>query len=136
MRETARPANAASAVVLRRDGRVLLVQRARAPLTDTWTLPGGKLEPGEHPRDAAAREVREETGIHVVIGPHLADVEVATYRIAVYAATPAYDDDARLDAAAPADDARAVRWAGEADLASLDVPASTRDAIVRARALR
>ncbi len=136
MAESARIANAASAVVLRRDGRVLLVQRARAPLTDTWTLPGGKLEAGETPEEAAAREVREETGIDVLIGAHLLDVEVASHLIAVFAAKPAHDDDARLDAAAPADDARAVRWVPEGDLARLDAPASTRDAIARARALR
>lgn len=127
------PPNAASAVVLRRDGRVLLVQRDRAPLEGVWTLPGGRLEPGEDAPRCAAREVREETGLDVRVGAHLVDVAVATFVIAVYAATPVEDDDARLDAATAADDARAVRWATEDDLLRLGVPASTRDAFDLAR---
>jgi 8-oxo-dGTP diphosphatase len=46
--------------VLVRDGRVLVVHR---PKYDDWTLPKGKLEPGESWEDAAVREVAEETGV-------------------------------------------------------------------------
>lgn len=48
-----------------RPGQVLLVQRRRADASHgarRWELPGGKLEPGEHPRDALARELVEEWG--------------------------------------------------------------------------
>ena len=51
-----------------RDDRVLLVHRARY---DDWSLPKGKLEPGESWEDAALREVREETGFECVLGPSL-----------------------------------------------------------------
>lgn len=47
------------------DGQVLLVQRARAPSQGLWTLPGGRLEPGEDAKTAAARELREELGLAV-----------------------------------------------------------------------
>lgn len=129
--------NAASAVVLRRDGRVLLVQRGRPPLEGAWTLPGGRIEPGETSASAAAREVLEETGIAIAVGPRVADVEIASYVIAVHAArpAPAHDHDDALDRAAAKDDARALTWATDDDLARLLVPRSTAGAIAQARAL-
>jgi ADP-ribose pyrophosphatase YjhB (NUDIX family) len=53
---------AASACVFRGES-VLLVQRGKAPYDGFWSLPGGSVEPGETAMEAAAREVREETGI-------------------------------------------------------------------------
>ncbi|HUA91264.1 MAG TPA: NUDIX hydrolase [Terracidiphilus sp.] len=52
------------AVVVER-GRVLLVRRGREPLKGHWTLPGGVLEVGESLTAGVAREVMEETGLHV-----------------------------------------------------------------------
>jgi 8-oxo-dGTP diphosphatase len=51
--------------VVRRDGRVLLVQRARAPSIGKWGFPGGVQELGETIFEAVARELREETGLVV-----------------------------------------------------------------------
>jgi len=45
--------------------RVLLVERARAPLAGQWSLPGGVVEAGERLEDALVREVFEETGLRV-----------------------------------------------------------------------
>jgi 8-oxo-dGTP diphosphatase len=60
---------AAGAVVTRK-GEVLLVHR---PRYDDWSFPKGKLDPWEHPTTAAVREVAEETGLDVRLGPPLAD---------------------------------------------------------------
>ena len=59
---------AAGAVVLRPGREVLLVHR---PRYDDWSLPKGKLDPGEVPPVAAVREVGEETGLRVRLGPPL-----------------------------------------------------------------
>src|ERR1039457_3086704 len=50
---------------------VLLVRRANPPLQGEWSLPGGALEVGEKLRDGVAREVMEETGLEVEVGPVL-----------------------------------------------------------------
>ena len=55
---------AASVIVLKRDA-VCLVHRDRAPMAGLWSFPGGRLEPGETPAEAARRELAEETGLKV-----------------------------------------------------------------------
>lgn len=52
-----------------REGQVLLVERGNAPLQGYWALPGGAVETGERLEQALIREVLEETGLHVSIGP-------------------------------------------------------------------
>lgn len=59
---------AGGAVVARRGPEVLLVHR---PKYDDWSFPKGKVDPGEHITAAAVREVAEETGLHVRLGPPL-----------------------------------------------------------------
>jgi 8-oxo-dGTP diphosphatase len=58
----ARPILAVSAAVFR-DGRVLIVRRARAPMIGHFSLPGGVVEVGETLAEAVARELREEVGV-------------------------------------------------------------------------
>jgi 8-oxo-dGTP diphosphatase len=50
------------AVVIR-DGKVLLVKRRNPPSANKWSLPGGHVEPWENILEAAARELKEETGV-------------------------------------------------------------------------
>lgn len=63
-----RPLVGAGIIVRRdRDQKVLLIKRKFPPNEGRWSLPGGMVELGETPRDAATREVKEETGLKVVI---------------------------------------------------------------------
>ena len=59
-----RPFLAVSAAIIR-DGRVLIVRRARKPALNLYTLPGGAVEVGERLADAVVREVREETTLDI-----------------------------------------------------------------------
>jgi 8-oxo-dGTP diphosphatase len=55
-----------------RPTRVLAARRRDIALADgPWEFPGGKVEPGETPRDALVRELREELGIHVTIADEI-----------------------------------------------------------------
>jgi 8-oxo-dGTP diphosphatase len=81
----AAPILAVSAAIIR-DGKVLIVRRARPPAAGLYTLPGGGVEVGETLVDAVAREVREETAL--VIEP----VALAGYREAI-----ARDGDGRVE---------------------------------------
>ena len=51
------------AVVHDAAGRLLLIRRGHDPHRGLWSLPGGRVEPGESPEQAVVREVREETGL-------------------------------------------------------------------------
>ncbi len=71
-----RPYLAVSAAIFR-DGRVLIVRRARPPAHGLYTLPGGGVELGETLEEAVIREVREETALAI------APVALAGYRQAI-----------------------------------------------------
>jgi 8-oxo-dGTP diphosphatase len=57
------------------NGQVLIGQRGEnVPLAGLWEFPGGKVEPGETPAEAAARECLEETGLEVEVGAEFPSV--------------------------------------------------------------
>ncbi len=64
------------AALIQKDGKILLARRpegrARSGL---WEFPGGKIEPEERPEEALYREIKEELGIEIKVGPILAEVE-------------------------------------------------------------
>ncbi|WP_246086864.1 (deoxy)nucleoside triphosphate pyrophosphohydrolase [Nocardioides humi] len=112
--------------VIVRDGLVLCARRGPGgEAGGMWEFPGGKVEPGESPQAALAREIREELGCVVEVGDlvtttrHVgsaAVVELSTYWCRVVAGTPEPTEHA------------AVRWLpaarlGELEWAPADVPA-------------
>lgn len=72
MRATAKPVKdlrpvPAVGVVCFRDEQVLLIRRGTPPKQGEWSMPGGRVEPGEPVRTAALRELKEETGVDAVL---------------------------------------------------------------------
>lgn len=55
------------AAIIRRDGLYLATQRGYGRFEGLWEFPGGKIEPGENPREALAREIREELDTEVTV---------------------------------------------------------------------
>jgi 8-oxo-dGTP pyrophosphatase MutT (NUDIX family) len=111
----------AAARVRDSDGRIALV---RNRWSDGWILPGGGVEPGEDPAEAASREVREETGLAATVGDPLVVLDQSyvderdgeewfTARYVVYAATAdgQIPDASRLGETD--DEIEAARWFAE-----------------------
>jgi 8-oxo-dGTP diphosphatase len=63
-----RPIMGVGAVIVHED-KVVLIRRRFEPLAGQWSIPGGGVELGETLEDCVVREMREETGLHVEVGP-------------------------------------------------------------------
>ena len=95
------------------DGRLLLVLRGQEPAKGTWSVPGGRVEPGESDAAATAREVLEETAVPVRVGRLVGTVERdapggGVYVIRDYLCRPV-PDDGSADVRA-GDDAADAAW--------------------------
>ena len=100
------------------NGRLLLVRRAHAPGAGLWSVPGGRVEPGELLAEAVVRELREETGLEAVCGPLVGVVE----RISDEHHFVILDHEVTvLDDSSPVagDDAADARWVPLEDVAEL-----------------
>ncbi|MBR6966325.1 MAG: 5-formyltetrahydrofolate cyclo-ligase [Clostridia bacterium] len=64
-----------AAAVLLHDNRLFAARRGYGPWKGYWEFPGGKIEPGETPEEALAREIREELDLSVSVGEKLAQIE-------------------------------------------------------------
>jgi 8-oxo-dGTP diphosphatase len=130
-----RPVVGVGAVVLEGD-RVLLVKRGQAPLKGHWSLPGGAVEIGETLEQAIAREVLEETGITIEVGPIVEvldrisrDVEARVEHHFVLIDFVARPIGGVLEGGSDADEAA---WVAVGDLAKYDVAAVTAGVIRKA----
>lgn len=127
---------AAGAVVTRKGGAVLLVHR---PKYDDWSFPKGKLDPGEHVVTAAVREVAEETGLDVRLGPALSSqryrMSNGRFKTVGYwtARVIGSDDVSRYR---PNDEIDAVEWVPWDDAARRLTYPHDRETLTEARPLR
>jgi 8-oxo-dGTP diphosphatase len=94
-------------------GRLLLVQRANEPGRGLWSVPGGRVEPGEDDATAVAREMLEETGLVIEPGELIGNVRRGPFSINDYRCIVV---GGRLRAG---DDAADARWCDAAAMAAL-----------------
>lgn len=99
-------------------GRLLLIRRARPPGAGLWSLPGGKVEPGESDAQALARELLEETGLAVIVGGFVGRVE----RPAPSGVFDIHDYACSVTAGElrPGDDATDARWVDLATFTTME----------------
>jgi 8-oxo-dGTP diphosphatase len=125
---------AAGAIIER--GRVLLTRRkAGTHLEGLWELPGGKVQPGEDPREALRRELREELGIEVTVG-EVIDVTFHRYEEAQKSVLLLFFEATRLEGSAEprAIDVAALEWAGALGLEPGRFPPADRAVLQKLRA--
>ncbi|HUN36226.1 MAG TPA: NUDIX domain-containing protein [Trebonia sp.] len=117
------------AVIKDSGGRLLLIKRGHEPGKGRWSVPGGRIEPGETDQEALVRETREETGLIVApgsligavrrpAGPPGAELDIRDYAAAIVGGE-----------LAAGDDADAVMWAGPRELGSLPMADGLLDAL-------
>lgn len=106
------------ALVYDEQHRLLVVRRANEPGRGLWSIPGGRVEPGEDDPAAVAREVAEETGLTVEVGNLVGEVERPGPRGQLYVIRD-YEATAVGGELRPGDDASDARFVTRTEIASL-----------------
>jgi 8-oxo-dGTP diphosphatase len=125
-----------AAAVVVEAGRVLVTQRkAGAHLAGKWEFPGGKVQPGEDPRDAVVRELREELGMIVRAG-EIVDVAFHRYEEAGTNVLLLFFDAERAPGSPDPRplDVAALRWASRDELSPAEFPPADVAVLAKVRA--
>ncbi|MBG0825607.1 NUDIX domain-containing protein [Planomonospora sp. ID91781] len=120
--------NCVGAIISDDSRRLLLVRRGRPPGEGLWSVPGGRVEPGESDAEAVVREVAEETGLTVSVGPLAGTVDRpgpggVVYEIRDYLA------EVVGGVLVPGDDAADARWFDLGELPRLPLVSGLLDAL-------
>jgi ADP-ribose pyrophosphatase YjhB (NUDIX family) len=106
------------ALVYDEQHRLLVVRRANEPGRGLWSIPGGRVEPGEDDPAAVVREVAEETGLTVIVGGLVGEVERPGPRGQLYVIRD-YEATAVGGTLAAGDDASDARFVTRSEFTSL-----------------
>ena len=106
------------AAVIEKDGRIFATQRGYGEFKDGWEFPGGKIEEGETPREALAREIFEELDCRIEVGEHLITVECdyALFHLSMACYRAKICDDSHI----MLKEHEAARWLDMSELDSVD----------------
>ncbi len=105
---------------MRSGTRILMVRRGREPSAGRWSIPGGRVEPGETPEAAVARELWEETGLAVVVTQllGLVDIEDEGHHFVILEFEATLVEGSPVEPR-PGDDAAEAIWVAMRELANL-----------------
>jgi 8-oxo-dGTP diphosphatase len=117
------------AIITDDTGLLLLIKRGHEPEEGRWSLPGGRVRPGESDWHALVREVREETGLQVEPGRLIGEVERpapggAVFDIHDYAATVSGG------LLAAGDDAADARWIDPGEVGRLPLTSGLAETLI------
>ena len=117
-----------------RDSKVLLIKRGKPPGKGLWSLPGGKIEPGETALEAAKRELFEETqvraNLHHAMGPYeVKRGDAVNYSIICFAGLHVSGE------AVASSDAAEVAWIYPQDINGFELAPNIAQAIADAKQL-
>ena len=122
----------ATAALIQKDGKILLaLRRAGKHMGPKWELPGGKVKPGEDPKQTLRRELKEELGIEAKIGEHLGSTRFRgrglSLRIHLYRV-------GHIDGSFVLREHEAIRWVEPRQIEDFDLVDSDRKLIRKLRA--
>ncbi|CAM3082650.1 NUDIX hydrolase [Pseudomonas floridensis] len=107
-------------VICKRDGEVLYVRKPKSK----WALPGGKVEPGETPAQAAVRELNEETGLENLELRYLAEYEKDRVTHYVFITVVPKSSEAR-----PQNEIAACKWLAPKNVSDLKASTATKSIV-------